>query len=242
MNWKRLKDAHKHKWKLLISNWGFFKIILPVCKSILPLPLRYGTPAPPISVRKPSRGMMASYWHCVSRGNKLHTCTKQHVVIKRCMSAGNHQPSHRTWLCDIFFVSIETGYTVALQTAPSSWVTFTSPLLIFKGKHVWIVSTCYRSCVFIFLLCVFLLCILCRCGTSRPCRKSILSVPMTTLYAHWSPPTTCCSAAPSRPLRYSYVHDVSPSTCVVSSFKTFSAQASVYFPTKSSQGFGQKNG
>lgn len=51
--------------------------ILPFCSMSInvPLPLRYGTPAPPTSVRKPSRVTMASYWHCVSRGNKMHTCT-----------------------------------------------------------------------------------------------------------------------------------------------------------------------
>lgn len=75
------------------------------------------------------------------------------------------------------------------------------------------------------------MCICCRCGTSRPFRKSIPSVPMTTLYAHWSLPTICYSAAPLRPSRYTWEQET---VCLLQYHFTCTAFCTIinYFSTQ----------
>lgn len=154
MKWRKGLKLHINKSLYFLQVEVF---ILPFCSMSInvPLPLRYGTPAPPTSVRKPSRVTMALYWHCVSRGNKMHTCTNNtfcdhNVHLKLGMTG--LPPDHDS--ISFFFVSIETSYTVALQTAPSSWVTFISLLPPLRANlHSFNCEHLYKLCFSLSVVC-----------------------------------------------------------------------------------------
>lgn len=117
-------------------------------------------------------------------------------------------------------VFTETSCTADLQTAPSSSVTSTP--FLFKEADLF----CSIPGIHVSLFCSMW-----RCGTSKRCRKSTPSVPMITQSAHWSPPTTCCSAAPWRPSRCGQGHAVYLLLRSVS-FASLSSEAKVVKKTK----------
>lgn len=134
---------------------------LVICQSLSLLPSGMGH-LHHLQVSEDPRG---SRWHrtgAVYPG--VIKCThaqEQHILWRAC-KAGNDWPSPRPWL-SIFFVSIETSYTVALLTAPSLWVTCISLLPPVR-------ATLYTfNCEHLYKLCFCLSVVCCCCaGVGHP--------------------------------------------------------------------------
>lgn len=137
--------------------------------------MRCGTPAPPTSVRKPWRDMMASSWLSASRGNSAQT---------QLQTQKHNLPTD----VDPLSLCFHSNRLYSGSADCTIIVSRPSVLLLYCDVSAWAEGGGVSVCL--------------RCGTSRLCRKSTPSAPTTTPCARWSPPTTCCSAAPSKPSRY----------------------------------------